>query len=79
MDIYGVNITDICLVRCCWLLQIAQFAQRGGCKKEEAFGSWTKEFGTGPAGIIQAEIVTGNGRVVVATEHQNEDFVCFLI
>ena len=37
------------------------------------YGSWSKKFGTGPANMLEAKIVTANGNVVIASEFQNED------
>lgn len=59
-----------------------EYVQGGGCTTVGAaggfpqgggFGSWSKEFGTGAAGIIQAEVVTADGKVVTANECQNQD------
>lgn len=59
-----------------------EYVQGGGCTTVGAaggftqgggFGSWSKEFGTGAAGIVQAEIVTANGKVIIANECQNQD------
>ncbi|QIW09853.1 FAD-binding protein [Francisella sp. LA112445] len=59
-----------------------EYVQGGGCTTVGAaggfpqgggFGSWSKEFGTGAGGIVQAEVVTANGKVVVANECQNQD------
>ncbi|AIT09033.1 FAD-binding protein [Candidatus Francisella endociliophora] len=59
-----------------------EYVQGGGCTTVGAaggfpqgggFGSWTKEYGTGAGGILQAEVVTANGRVVIANECQNKD------
>lgn len=59
-----------------------EYVQGGGCTTVGAaggftqgggFGSWSKEFGIGAAGIVQAEIVTANGKVIIANECQNQD------
>ncbi|WP_150466515.1 FAD-dependent oxidoreductase [Francisella sp. SYW-9] len=59
-----------------------EYVQGGGCTTVGAaggftqgggFGSWSKEFGTGAAGIVQAEVVTANGKIVTANECQNQD------
>lgn len=59
-----------------------QYVQGGGCTTVGAaggfpqgggFGSWSKEFGTGAGGIVQAEVVTADGQVVIANECQNQD------
>ena len=36
------------------------------------YGSWSKKFGTGPANMLEAKVVTADGQVVVASEFQNE-------
>ena len=36
------------------------------------YGHWSKKFGTGPANMLEAKVVTADGRVVVASEFQNE-------
>ncbi|AXA34315.1 FAD-binding oxidoreductase [Francisella adeliensis] len=59
-----------------------KYVQGGGCTTVGAaggftqgggFGSWTKQYGTGAAGILQAEVVTADGKVVIANECQNQD------
>ncbi|MED7788582.1 FAD-binding protein [Francisella sp. 19X1-34] len=59
-----------------------RYVQGGGCTTVGAaggfpqgggFGSWSKEFGTGAGGIVQAEVVTANGKVITANECQNQD------
>jgi len=59
-----------------------KYVQGGGCTTVGAaggftqgggFGSWTKQYGTGAAGVLQAEVVTADGKVVVANECQNQD------
>ena len=36
------------------------------------YGHWSKKFGTGPANMLEAKVVTADGQVVVASEFQNE-------
>lgn len=59
-----------------------KYVQGGGCTTVGAaggfpqgggFGSWSKEYGTGAGGILQAEVVTADGKVLVANECQNQD------
>ncbi|ABK90143.1 FAD-binding oxidoreductase [Francisella tularensis subsp. novicida] len=59
-----------------------QYVQGGGCTTVGAaggfpqgggFGSWSKEYGTGAGGIVQAEVVTADGKVMIANECQNQD------
>ena len=59
-----------------------RYVQGGGCATVGAaggftqgggFGSFSKMFGTGAAGILQAEIVTANGDILIANECQNKD------
>jgi FAD/FMN-containing dehydrogenase len=59
-----------------------QYVQGGGCTSVGAcggfalgggFGSFSKRFGSGAAGIVEVEVVTANGDVLVANEFQNED------
>ena len=58
-----------------------QYVQGGGCTSVGVigwhigggYGSWSKKFGTGPANMLEARVVTANGEVVVASEYQNED------
>ncbi|MFC4891738.1 FAD-binding protein [Pseudofrancisella aestuarii] len=45
----------------------------GGFPQGGGFGSWSKEFGTGAAGILQATVVTADGKVVVVNKCQNPD------
>ena len=45
----------------------------GGFPQGGGFGSWTKEYGTGAGGILQAEVVTADGKVLVANQCQNKD------
>ena len=37
------------------------------------FGSFSKNFGTGPANMLEAKVVTAQGEIVVASEFQNAD------
>lgn len=59
-----------------------EYVQGGGCTTVGAaggfpqgggFGSWSKEYGTGAGGIVQAEVVTADGKTVIANECQNQD------
>ncbi|MCW5589838.1 MAG: FAD-binding oxidoreductase [Legionellales bacterium] len=59
-----------------------RYVQGGGCTTVGAaggftqgggFGSFSKKFGTGAAGVLQAEIVTADGKVIVANACQNKD------
>lgn len=45
----------------------------GGFTQGGGFGSFSKKFGTGAAGILQVEVVTANGAVVIANQCQNQD------
>ena len=59
----------------------SQYVQGGGCTSVGVvgwhigggFGHWSKKFGTGPANMLEARVVTADGQVVVASEFQNED------
>src|SRR2546430_3750447 len=37
------------------------------------FGSWSKKYGTAAASMLEAEVVTADGRVLVANGCQNQD------
>lgn len=59
-----------------------RYVQGGGCTSVGAaggfiqgggFGSFSKRFGTGAAGILEAEIVTADGQVVLANQCQNKE------
>ncbi len=59
-----------------------RYVQGGGCATVGAaggftqgggFGSFSKNFGTGAAGIVQAEIVTADGKTLIANRCQNQD------
>lgn len=59
-----------------------RYVQGGGCTTVGAaggftqgggFGSFSKKYGTGAAGVVQAEIVTANGKTVIANRCQNQD------
>ena len=59
-----------------------RYVQGGGCTSVGAaggflqgggFGSWSKKFGTAAANLIEAEIVTADGRLLVANSCQNQD------
>ena len=58
------------------------YVQGGGCVNVGAaggfiqgggFGSFSREYGTGAAGILEAEVVTANGQVVIANDCQHQD------
>jgi len=57
------------------------YVQGGGCTSVGVigwhigggYGSFSKKFGSGPANILEAKIVTANGDVLTASEFQNED------
>lgn len=57
-----------------------EYVQGGGCTTVGAaggfpqgggFGSWSKKYGTGAGGIVQAEVVTTAGKTLIANEFQN--------
>lgn len=59
-----------------------RFIQGGGCTSVGAcggfalgggFGSFSKRFGSGAAGVIELEVVTADGKVVIANKYQNPD------
>lgn len=59
-----------------------RYVQGGGCATVGAaggftqgggFGSFSKNFGTGAVGIVQAEIVTADGKTLIANRCQNTD------
>lgn len=45
----------------------------GGFTQGSGFGSYSKKFGTGAAGILQVEIVTADGKKRIANQCQNQD------
>ncbi|MDE4953082.1 FAD-binding protein, partial [Francisella tularensis subsp. holarctica] len=47
----------------------------GGFPQGSVFGSWSKEYCTGAGGIVQAEVVTADGKVVISNECQNQDLL----
>merc|ERR1712117_805132 len=57
------------------------YVQGGGCTSVGVmgwhigggYGSWSKKFGTGPANMLEAKVVTADGQIVVASEFKNED------
>jgi FAD/FMN-containing dehydrogenase len=51
----------------CLTVGVAGFTQGGG------FGSLSKQFGTGAASLIEAEVVTADGRVRIANAYQDPD------
>ncbi len=59
-----------------------RYVQGGGCLSVGAaggfiqgggFGSYSKKYGTGAAGMLEAEVVTADGKVLVANRCQNRD------
>jgi FAD/FMN-containing dehydrogenase len=59
-----------------------RYVQGGGCTSVGAaggflqgggFGSWSKKYGTGAAGLLEAEVVTADGRLLIANACQNAD------
>lgn len=59
-----------------------RYVQGGGCTTVGAaggfiqgggFGSFSKKFGTGAAGILEAEVVTADGKIRIANACQNQD------
>lgn len=59
-----------------------RYVQGGGCTTVGAaggftqgggFGSFSKNFGTGAAGILQVEVVTADGKILIANRCQNKD------
>jgi FAD/FMN-containing dehydrogenase len=59
-----------------------RYVQGGGCTSVGAaggfiqgggFGSWSKKYGIAAAGMLQAEVVTASGDLVVANSCQNQD------
>ena len=61
--------------------QHGRYVQGGGCKcrrgrgfiQGSGFGSFSKRFGTGAAGVLEYEVVTADGTVVTANDAQNQD------
>jgi hypothetical protein len=58
------------------------YIQGGGCTSVGAcggfalgggFGSYSKKFGSGAGGVLELEVVTADGRVLIANEFQNTD------
>lgn len=59
-----------------------QYVQGGGCTSVGAaggftqgggFGQFSKAFGTGAAGVLQAKVVTANGKVLVVNHYENPE------
>jgi FAD/FMN-containing dehydrogenase len=59
-----------------------RYVQGGGCTTVGAaggftlgggFGSFSKKFGTGAAGVVELEVVLADGSIVVANAYRNED------
>jgi len=62
--------------------QHGRYVQGGGCTSVGAaggfiqgsgFGSFSKRFGTGAAGVLEYEVVTADGKIVLANDAQNQD------
>ncbi|HWL87368.1 MAG TPA: FAD-binding protein [Polyangiaceae bacterium] len=60
----------------------ARYVQGGGCTSVGAaggfmqgggFGSWSKKYGTGAASMLEAEVVTADGKLRIANACQNQD------
>ncbi len=51
----------------CMTVGVAGLVQGGG------FGSFSKRYGTGAAGLIEAEVVTADGRIRIANAHRDVD------
>lgn len=45
----------------------------GGFIQGGGFGSFSKKFGTGAAGILEAEVITADGSILIANACQNKD------
>ena len=61
-----------------------RYVQGGGCTSVGAaggfmqgggFGSWSRKFGIAAASMLEAEVVTADGRVLVANRCQNQDLL----
>lgn len=59
-----------------------RYVQGGGCTSVGAvggftqgggFGSWSKQFGTGAAGILEAELITADGKILTVNRCQHPD------
>jgi FAD/FMN-containing dehydrogenase len=64
------------------IVEHGRYVQGGGCTSVGAaggfiqgggFGSFSKKFGTGAAGIVEAEVITANGTILIANACQNKD------
>ena len=61
--------------------QAGRYVQGGGCAtvgvagliQSGGFGSFSKQYGMAAASLLQAEVVTADGRVVVANAHRHSD------
>src|SRR4029077_5871364 len=45
----------------------------GGFMQGGGFGSWSKKFGIAAASMLEAEVVTADGKLLVANRCQNQD------
>ena len=62
--------------------QHGRYVQGGGCTSVGAaggfiqgsgYGSFSKRFGTGAAGVLEYEVVTADGKILIANDAQNQD------
>lgn len=51
----------------------ASVGAAGGFTQGGGFGSFSKKFGTGAGGIVEVEVVTADGKVLIANQFQNKD------
>jgi FAD/FMN-containing dehydrogenase len=61
-----------------------RYVQGGGCTSVGAaggflqgggFGSWSKKYGTGAAGLVEAEVITADGQKLIANACQHSDLL----
>jgi FAD binding domain/Berberine and berberine like len=61
---------------------LGRYVQGGGCTSVGAaggfiqgsgFGSFSKRFGSGAAGVLEYEVVTADGKILLANDAQNQD------
>jgi hypothetical protein len=62
--------------------KLGRYVQGGGCTSVGAaggfiqgggFGSWSKKYGIAAAGVLEAEVVTADGKLLVANACRNQD------
>jgi FAD/FMN-containing dehydrogenase len=53
----------------CLTVGVAGFVLGGG------FGSFSKRYGTGASNLLEAEVVTADGRILIANDHQHQDLL----